>query len=210
MNRIAWMDRPTGRIIRRIDTDRPGELVDVDAKKLGRHRPGGGWRMRGRNNVPSFEDPGRIRLHPLGGRRLRVPRLAYSEIHADERGPTCAGFWECMFRPSSPTTMSGSEAVLSDNAKHGHRPGLHRRSRADPPPTDQAPPPADQREGRQRFNRTLLDEWAYVRLYRSNADRTRDLHRFLHTYNHHRGHTALKGRSAHQRHQPTWTTHLEP
>ena len=47
----------------------------------------------------------------------------------------------------------------------------------------------------ERLNRTLLDEWAYVRIYTSNAQRTRALDRWLHTYNHHRGHTALRGRS---------------
>jgi transposase InsO family protein len=45
----------------------------------------------------------------------------------------------------------------------------------------------------ERFNRTLLDEWAYVRLYRSNGDRLAALARWLHTYNHHRCHTALGG-----------------
>lgn len=46
----------------------------------------------------------------------------------------------------------------------------------------------------ERFNRTLLDEWAYVRTYRSNGERSRALDRWLHLYNHHRGHTALGGR----------------
>ena len=47
----------------------------------------------------------------------------------------------------------------------------------------------------ERFNRTLLDEWAYIRPYRSEADRRRRFDRWLHDYNHHRGHTALNGRS---------------
>ena len=55
-------------------------------------------------------------------------------------------------------------------------------------------PPRPQTNGKvERFNRTLVDEWAYVRLFRSNAERTRALDRFLRTYNHHRGHTALGG-----------------
>jgi len=45
----------------------------------------------------------------------------------------------------------------------------------------------------ERFHRTLADEWAYARLYRSDADRCDEFPRWLHTYNHHRGHTALKG-----------------
>lgn len=45
----------------------------------------------------------------------------------------------------------------------------------------------------ERLNRTLLDEWAYVCPYSSNAQRTHALAAFIHTYNHHRGHTALGG-----------------
>lgn len=48
LNRLAWMDRPSGQVIRRIHTDRPGELVHIDVKKLGRIPPGGGWRVHGR------------------------------------------------------------------------------------------------------------------------------------------------------------------
>jgi transposase InsO family protein len=45
----------------------------------------------------------------------------------------------------------------------------------------------------ERFHRTLLTEWAYVRLYSSDAARTRALRKWQHLYNHHRGHTALGG-----------------
>lgn len=192
MNRIAWMDRPTGQVIRRIHTDRPGELVHVDVKKLGRIPPGGGWRMRGRENVPDSSTT-RVGYDYVHSAIDAHTRLAFSEIHADERGPTCAGFWgraEAFFAQHNIRI----EAVLSDNAKNylgkdfTAALGLieHRRIRPRRPQTN----------GKvERFNRTLLDEWAYVRLYRSNAERTRALDRFLHTYNHHRGHTSLGGRS---------------
>ncbi|MEV3927615.1 integrase core domain-containing protein, partial [Actinomadura coerulea] len=45
----------------------------------------------------------------------------------------------------------------------------------------------------ERLNRTLLDEWAYNQPYTSEAERRRALPQWLHTYNHHRGHTALGG-----------------
>ena len=45
----------------------------------------------------------------------------------------------------------------------------------------------------ERFNRTLLDEWAYIRLWNSDASRARTLDRWLHRYNHHRHHTAIDG-----------------
>jgi len=48
LNRLSWMDRPTGRVIRRYEHEHPGDLIHVDVKKLGRIPPGGGWRMHGR------------------------------------------------------------------------------------------------------------------------------------------------------------------
>lgn len=49
--RLSWLDRPTGRVIRRYEKSRPGELVHVDVKKLGAIRPGGGWRVTGRDSA---------------------------------------------------------------------------------------------------------------------------------------------------------------
>ncbi|KFU75305.1 integrase core domain-containing protein, partial [Amycolatopsis lurida] len=46
----------------------------------------------------------------------------------------------------------------------------------------------------ERFNRTLLEEWAYARPYRSETERRDAYPHRLHTYNHHRGHTALDGK----------------
>jgi transposase InsO family protein len=190
LNRLAWMDRPTGQVIRRIHTDRPGELVHVDVKKLGRIPPGGGWRAHGRGNVAhhSTTKVGYDYIHTAIDAHSR---LAFSEILANEQGPTCAGFWERaqQFFNDHAITV---EAVLTDNAKNylgthftAALDGIeHRRIRAHRPQTN----------GKvERFNRTLADEWAYVRVYRSNAARTRALDRFLHLYNHHRGHTSLGG-----------------
>ena len=53
LSRLAWMDRPTGQLIRRYERDRPGELLHVDVKKLGRLRDGGGWRVHGRDSDQS-------------------------------------------------------------------------------------------------------------------------------------------------------------
>ncbi len=56
------------------------------------------------------------------------------------------------------------------------------------------PPRRPQWNGKvERFNRTLLEEWAYVRVYRSEQPRTTALDRWLHLYNHHRAHTSLGG-----------------
>jgi transposase InsO family protein len=190
LNRLAWMDRPTGQVIRRIHTDRPGELVHVDVKKLGRIPPGGGWRMRGREHA-EHNSKHRVGYDFVHSAIDAHSRLAYSEILANEQGPTCAGFWERAAAFFAEHVIS-VEAVLTDNAKNylgkdftAALGGIeHRRIRPRRPQTN----------GKvERFNRTLLDEWAYVRLYTSNSQRARALDRFLHTYNHHRGHTALGG-----------------
>ena len=47
----------------------------------------------------------------------------------------------------------------------------------------------------ERFNRTMLEEWAYARAYGSESERAASFTDWLHTYNHHRGHTALGGKS---------------
>ncbi|MDI1456485.1 IS5 family transposase [Streptomyces sp. ATE26] len=48
LNRLAWIDRPTGTVIRRYERERPGELIHVDVKKLGRIPDGGGHKTNGR------------------------------------------------------------------------------------------------------------------------------------------------------------------
>lgn len=64
LNRLAWMDRPTGQLIRRYERAHPGELVHVDVKKLGRIPPGGGHRVHGRD---SAQHRGRDRDRWRGG-----------------------------------------------------------------------------------------------------------------------------------------------
>lgn len=70
-----------------------------------------------------------------------------------------------------------------------------------PEPRNQNPlsSPLDKHRSIERFNRTLLEEWAYVRTYRSTSERTEALDTWLHVYNHHRRHTAIGGLSPIQR-----------
>lgn len=191
------MDRPTGQVIRRYERERPGELVHVDIKKLGNIPDGGGTPHhasptgRSQQTGDDRRTQGRQPRHRL---QLRPhSRLAYSEVLANERKETAAAFWhraDAFFAEYGITV----ERVLTDNGSC-YRSQLfgqalsdagiiHKRSRPYRPQTN----------GKvERLNRTLLDEWAYVRLYSSNTERTAALADFLHTYNHHRGHTALDG-----------------
>ena len=97
VNRLAVLDRPTGRVIRRYERDRPGELLHVDVKKLGRLRPGGGHRIHGRDSAQHRTgDQDRWRGRSPGYDYVHAAiddhsRLAYAEVLADERGGSCAG-----------------------------------------------------------------------------------------------------------------------
>jgi transposase InsO family protein len=180
-----------------------GELVHVDVKKLGKIPAGGGWRMLGRSignrNHQADKSSGLVNAYwqPVRGYHFLHTaldghsRLAYSELLADERKDTAAAFWtranawftECGITVRKVLTDNGScyrSRVFADALGEIE----HRRTRPYRPQTN----------GKvERFHRTLADEWAYARLYRSDAERCQDFPAWLHTYNHHRGHTALGG-----------------
>ena len=195
LNRLRWMDRPSGTVIRRrIEHDRPGELVQVDIKKLGRIPAGGGWRAHGRGNDSSrgHAGVGYAFIHTAIDSHSR---LAYSEVLADEKADTAVGFWVRAARWFDELGVN-VEVVQTDNGSCyrsfafgdavTNTGATHRR----------LPPRRPQWNGKvERFNRTLLDEWAYVRVYRSDPARNQALERWLHLYNHHRSHTSLGGQA---------------
>ncbi|QKV67539.1 IS481 family transposase [Streptomyces harbinensis] len=202
LNRLAHLDRPTGRRIRRYERDRPGELVHVDIKKLGNIPHGGGWRVVGRTagdrNRQATTTERRSSSPVIGYSYIHSAvddhsRLAYSEILSDERKETAAGFWKranAFFAAHGITV----ERVLTDNGAC-YKSKLFTRTLATAGIAHKKIRPyRPQTNGKvERFNRTLLDEWAYQRPYTSNNERTQALAEFLHTYNHHRSHTALAG-----------------
>ena len=196
MNRLAWLDRPTGRPIRRYEHPRPGDLVHLDVKQLGRIPQGGGHRLCGRaagtlHRRADRSSGGHDYLHAAVDDHSR---LAYVEILGDERAQTCARFWRRAHRWFAVHGVTVTR-VLTDNGV-GYRSRLFRAALADTGVRHQRTRPyRPQTNGKaERFNRTMLEEWAYRRLYRSNAARDRALQPWVHRYNHHRAHTALGGR----------------
>ncbi|HEX2307301.1 MAG TPA: IS481 family transposase [Jatrophihabitantaceae bacterium] len=193
LNRLDYLDRATRVPIRRMEMSRPGELVHVDIKKLGRIPRGGGWRIHGRGARPNSHAAkkaaiGYAFVHSAVD---AYSRLAYSEVLDDEQGATAAGFWlrAAVFFAAHGITV---ERVLTDNGScYRSRQFtavlsgiMHSRTRPYRPATN----------GKvERFNRTLLAEWAYARAWSSDGQRTRALTAWLHLYNHHRHHTAIGG-----------------
>jgi transposase InsO family protein len=201
LHRLAWIDRPTGELVRRYERARPGELVHVDVKKLGAIRAGGGWWAHGRDSA----ERNHSRAEAAAGRRVGYDyvhcaiddhtRLAYAEIHPDEKAVTCAAFLHRAASWFADHGIPRIERVMTDNAKAYRISRAWREALADlgaqPRFTRSYRPQTNGKA--ERFNRTLADEWAYIRPFTSSADRAAALPGWLHTYNHHRSHTALGG-----------------
>jgi transposase InsO family protein len=194
LHRLAWLDRPTGQLIRRYERDHPGELVHVDVKKLGRIPDGGGWRIHGRDQR-SHDRTKTVGFDYVHSAVDDHTRLAYSEIHPDEKVATCAGFLTRAAAFFHAHGITRIQRVLTDNAWNYRRSTAWRQALADLGASGKRTRAyRPQTNGKvERFNRTLLEEWAYSRPYASNDERTAALQDFLHAYNYHRCHTALGG-----------------
>ncbi|MCW2812572.1 MAG: Mobile element protein [Nocardioides sp.] len=199
---LAECDPMTGEVIRaskttavRYERERPGELVHVDVKKVGRIPDGGGWRALGRAATSEHRHKktkiGYDYIHSMVDDHSR---LAYSEAHDDEKGATCAGF---LIRAAAYFATHGVaiERVLSDNH-------FSYRKSADFIEAVAAigarqkfiKPHCPWQNGKvERYNRTLAAEWAYVRAYATNQDRLDALAPWIEHYNTQRRHTALGG-----------------
>ncbi len=199
--RLYDCDPMTGELIRaskttaiRYERDRPGELVHVDVKKLGRIPPGGGWRAHGRQmGSTAAKKKAKIGFDYVHSMVDDHSRLAYSEIHPDEKGDTAAGFLRRAAAFFASHGIDRIERVMTDNhwsytksdavaAVINELEAKHKTIK----------PHCPWQNGKvERFNRTLQTEWAYRQIFDSNDDRTAALPDFLHRYNHHRRHHAL-------------------
>jgi transposase InsO family protein len=190
--RLDRGDRATDRApVLRYQWERPGELIHVDVKKLAAIPDGGGWRVRGRGYEGQF-----LRNRGHGYRYLHSAiddrtRLVYSEILDDEQAATAAAFW---LRAAAWFADHGitCERVLTDNGSC-YRSGLwHRACNETGTIVKKTRPRRPQTNGKvERYHRILLEEWAYIRPWRSEHERTLAYRHFTHFYNHHRPHGAL-------------------
>jgi transposase InsO family protein len=182
----------------RYERTRPGELVHIDVKKLGRIEGGAGKRIRGGSSHynRSFTDREGRRRNTVGWEYVHIAvddfsRLAYAEVLIDEKATTAVGF---LRRATAFYRRHGVhvERILSDNGScyrstiHAlacRRLGIrHYRTRPYRPQTNGKA---------ERFIRTLLHGWAYGAIYASSLERTTALDGWLWHYNHRRRHSAL-------------------
>jgi transposase InsO family protein len=201
LNRLSHIDIRTGEPVRRYEHDHPGALLHVDVKKLGNIPAGGGWRFVGRaqgkkNRAATPGITRRNRQPHLGHAFVHTviddhSRVAYAEIHDNELAETAIAVLRravSWFHARGVTV----ERVLSDNGgcykSHAWRDACadlqikHKRTRPYRPQTN----------GKiERFHRTLAREWAFARHYPNELTRRSALPSWLHTYNHHRQHSAI-------------------
>jgi len=184
---------------RRYQRERPGELIHIDVKKLGRIQGGAGKRVR-----DGLRQHYNTRLTDAAGRRHQTvgweyvhiaiddaTRLAYAEVLGDEKARTAVGF---LTRALAHFARYGIrvERVLTDNGSPYRSTahaiacrglGLrHLRTRPYRPQTNGKA---------ERYIRTLLGGWAYGAIYRTSSERSAALDGWLWHYNHHRRHSAL-------------------
>jgi transposase InsO family protein len=183
----------------RYERARPGELIHIDVKRLGRIHAGAGKRITGgikRNPSRTRVDAAGVNRKIVGWEYVHIAiddctRLAYAEVLSDEKAITVVAFLKraIAFFARHGVTV---EQLLTDNGS-GYRSAVHaiacralgirhRRTRAYRPQTNGKA---------ERFIRTLLGGWAYAAIYRNSNERNKALDGWLWYYNHQRRHSAL-------------------
>ena len=206
LNKLHHVDVRTGEVVRRYEHEQPGDMIHVDVKKLGNIPDGGGWRYVGRqqgirNRAATPDKPRNAYRNPTIGIAFvhtvidDHSRVAYAEIHGDEKAVTAVGVLK---RAVSWFTDRGItvQRVLSDNGS-AYKSHLWRDTCNELGiKAKKTRPYRPQTNGKiERFHRTLADGWAFSRHYNSESARRAALPAWLHEYNHHRPHTAIGGKT---------------
>src|SRR3954453_1580406 len=185
----------------RYERERPGELIHIDVKKLGRITRGAGHRMTGHKHYSgTFTDLSGVRRRRAGWEYVHIAiddctRLAYAEVLPNEKATTAIGFLRRAIEFFARHGMTVDQ-LLTDNGS-AYRSTIHAiackalgirhlRTRPRRPQTNGKA---------ERFIRTMLGGWAYGAIYRNSEERTAALEGWLWRYNFRRPHGSL-GRKA--------------
>ena len=177
--------------VRRYERDKPGELLHIDIKKLGRfNRPG--HRVTG-------DRTGQSNSRGVGWEYVHVciddhSRIAFSQIRPDEKKESAVAFLNAAVDYYKRLGIK-VQAVMTDNGSCYKSKAFasackdlklkHRRTRPYTPKTNGKA---------ERFVQTVLREWAYAYTYQSSEQRARHLPEWMHRYNWHRPHGSLKAK----------------
>ena len=149
INRLSWMDRPTGQVIRRYERERTGELVHVDIKKLGKIPDGGGWKVLGRAaGIKNNDGHG-------------ASRVGYGFIHSAVDDHSRLAYWRSLATSARrPRRLLGAgRGVVLQLGNHDRggtdgqrellsKPGVRTGPRRHQAPQNPPLPPPDQRQSR--------------------------------------------------------------
>jgi transposase InsO family protein/transposase len=181
---------------RRYERERPGELVHLDVKKLGRIERGAGHRATGHKHYTPRRGPRGAVRRTVGWEFVHIAiddctRLAYAEVLPDERATTAIAFLRRAVRYFERHGVK-VERLLTDNGS-AYRSTMHAIAcRALGIRHLRTRPYRPQTNGKaERFIRTMLSGWAYGAIYRTSSERTAALDGWLWHYNHQRRHSAL-------------------
>jgi transposase InsO family protein len=186
-----WRDLEPAEPVRRYERDRPGEMIHIDIKKLGRFNRVG-HRITG-------DRTGQSNSRGIGWEFVHVcvddhSRLGFAEVMTDEKKASAIAFLEAAvawYRRFNITV----ERVMTDNGSCYRsfafrdackQLGLkHIRTKPYTPKTNGKA---------ERFIQSSLREWAYAKAYENSEQRAKELPHWLHHYNWHRPHAGIKGR----------------
>ncbi len=196
-------DPLTGALIRaskatavRYERSRPGELIHMDVKKIGRIPDGGGWKAHGKGTAnSSAHKQARIGFDYVHSAVDDYSRLAYSEILTDEKGATCGAFLARAAQYFAAQGITTIERVITDNHFSYRRSADVAAVIATLGATHKfITPHCPWQNGKvERYNRTLQTEWAYRQIFTTNHARSTALAPWLEHYNNQRRHSALGG-----------------
>jgi transposase InsO family protein len=181
----------------RYERARPGELIHIDVKKLGRIQGGAGHRVTGtKRGSPTKTNAAGKRERQVGWEYVHIAiddatRLAYVEVLSDEKALTAIGFLRRAVKHYASYGIT-VEQLLTDNGS-AYRSTVHAiacrtlgirhlRTRPYRPQTNGKA---------ERFIRTLLGGWAYGAIYRDSTERNAALPGWIDFYNRRRPHGAL-------------------